>query len=74
MADVPDQFVIGRVEDVMESHCQLDHAETGSKMTTSNGDRVNSLGAQFVGNLLQVPSINTPQIGRTLDRVEDAWS
>jgi hypothetical protein len=42
-------------------------------MTTSNGHRVNSLGAQFVGNLLQVPSINTPQISGTLDRVEDAW-
>ena len=59
MADVPNQFVIGGVEDVVQSHCQLDHAETGPQMTASNGDCIDGLGAQFVGNLLQVPRIDT---------------
>ena len=70
VTDVPNQFVIGGIEDVMQGNRQLDHAETGSKMAARNCNRVDGLGAQFVGNLLQVPRINAAQIGRALDQVE----
>ena len=71
MADVPNQFVVGRIEDVVQCDRQLDHPETCSEMTARDGDRVDRLGAQFIGNLPKVPCIDTAQIGRALDRVED---
>src|SRR5262245_46008219 len=70
MTDVPNQFVIRGIEDVMQGNRQLDYAETGSKMAARNRNRVDGLGAQFIGNLLQVPRINAAQVGRALDRIE----
>ena len=32
MADIPDQLVVGRVEDIVQRHGQLDHAEAGAQM------------------------------------------
>src|SRR5437016_8981509 len=59
MADVPNQFVIWGIEDVMQSDCQLYHTKAGAQMTAGDGDRIDGLGAQFVGNLLEVPRIDT---------------
>jgi hypothetical protein len=43
-------------------------------MTAGNSDRVDRFRAQFIGNLLKVPRIDTAQISGTLDGVEDGWS
>src|SRR5262245_33589960 len=71
MTHIPDQLVIRGIKDVMQGNGQLDHAETCSQMPAGNCDRIDRLGAQFNGNLLQVPRINTAQICRALDRVEE---
>lgn len=55
----------------MQCDRQFDDAEACSQVTTGNGDRIDGLGAQFVGNLLQVLRIDTSQIRRALDRVEN---
>ena len=39
VADVPDQPVVRRVEDVVERHRQLDHAEAGAEMAAGDRDR-----------------------------------
>jgi hypothetical protein len=52
MADVPDQFVIRGVKNVMQGNRQFDYTETRAQMAAGYGDRVDGLGAQFVGNLL----------------------
>src|SRR5215475_7542928 len=71
MTDVPDQFVIGGIKDVMQCNRQLDHPEACSKVSTRDRDRVDRLRAQFIRNLPQVPRIDTAQVGWALYRVED---
>ena len=73
VADVPDQLVIGRVKNVVKGHREFDDAEARAEMTAGDGDRVDRFSAQLIGNLLQVPCIDTAQISRTLDGVEDGW-
>ena len=53
VADVPDQAVLGRVEDVMQGNRQLDHPEPGAEMAAGDRDRVDGLLAQLVGELAQ---------------------
>ena len=47
MADIPDQPVIRRVEDVVHGDRQFDHAETGAEMSAGVRHGVDHLGAQF---------------------------
>ena len=51
VADVPDQPVVRRVEDVVQGHGQLDHAQPGAEMPAGHRDRVDRL---------------LPQLGRQL--------
>ncbi len=73
VTDVPDQLVIGRVKNVVKGHREFDDAEARAEVTAGDGDRVDRFSAQLIGNLLQVPCIDTAQISRTLDGVEDGW-
>ena len=71
MADVPDQPVARRVEDVMQRHRQLDDAEPGAEMPAGDRNRVDRLGAQFVGELTQLAAGRAArQIGRRADAIE----
>src|SRR3954452_12082794 len=54
MADVPDQPVARRVEDVMDRGRQFDDAEAGSKMAAGDRDRVDGFLAQLVGDLTEL--------------------
>jgi len=67
MAHVPDQFVIRCVEDVVKSDGQFDNTKTRSQVSPRNGNGIDGLGAQFVGNLLQVTRIDASQVGRAPD-------
>src|SRR5262245_21899939 len=71
MPNVPDQFVIGGVEDVMQCDRQFNHPEASSKVAARDRDRIDRLRAQFIGNLSKMPCIDTAQIARALYRVED---
>ena len=51
VADVPDQPVARRVEDVVQRDRQLDDAEPGAEMAAGDRDGVDRLGAQLVGDL-----------------------
>ena len=70
VADVPDQPVARRVEDVVQRDRQLDHAEAGAEMPAGHRDRVDRLRAQLVGDLPQVLLRQLAQVRRGLDRVE----
>ena len=54
VADVPDQPIIRRVEDIMQRNRQLDHAEPGAEVTAGDRDSVDRLLPQFVGKLAQL--------------------
>ena len=70
MADVPDQPVAGRVEDVMDGGGQFDDAEAGAEMAAGDGDRVDGFHPQFVGDLPDLLHLEPAQIGRGADGVE----
>jgi hypothetical protein len=55
----------------MQRHGELDHPEAGAQVTAGNRYRIDRFRTQLVGNLSQVPGIDTPQIGRTLDQVQE---
>ncbi len=73
MADVPDQPVARRVEQVVQRDGELDDAEPGAEMAAGHRDRADGLGPQFVGNLPQLLFVQPAQIGRALDGVQK-WS
>ena len=73
MADIPDQPVARRVEHRVEGDGQLDHAERGAEVAAGDGNRIDRLGTQFCGELLQLFGRQIAQIGRVPHPVEE-WS
>ena len=63
VADVPDQPVARRVEDIMDRGGQLDHAEPRAEMPAGGADRGDRLGAQLVGELAQLLGLQLAQVG-----------
>ena len=70
MPHVPDQAVAGRVEHVVEGNRQLDHAKPGTQMAAGLRNRVNGLGPQLLGNLLQVLDREAAQIFGALHAIQ----
>ncbi len=62
MADIEDQLVVRRVEDVMQRHREFDDAEAGAEMAAGHRDGVDHLLAQFVGKLAQIAAIKRAQL------------
>ena len=54
VADVPDQLVMGSIEDVMKGDGKFDDPEGGAKMTSVHGNHVDDIIPQFSGHLIQV--------------------
>ena len=70
VADVPDQTVARRIEDVMQCGGQFDDAEAGAEMAAGNGHGVDGFHPQFVGNLPDLLHLEPAQIVRRPDGVE----
>ena len=67
---VPDQTVIRRVEHAMQRHRQLDDAQTSTQVTTRAAHCINQLSAQFFGHLWHLRRIQSAQVVRAVDFVE----
>src|SRR6185312_2801469 len=70
MSDIPNELVGWRIENIMQRDRQLDDAEAGAKMPAGHGNGADGFFAYFVGNLLQVPRIDTAEIGWNFNVVE----
>src|SRR5690606_1499143 len=70
VADIPDQPVVWRIEDVMQRNGQFDHAEAGAEMPTRLRYRVNELCAKLARKLRQIAFGQLAQICRNTDLVE----
>ena len=70
MADVPDQAVARRIEDVMDGRGQFDDAEAGAEMAAGHGDGVDGFLTQFVRNLAHLVDLEPAQVIRRADGVE----
>ena len=70
VADIPDEFVLGRIEHVMNRHGQFDHAEARAEMPAAGADRIDHLAAQFVGQLAKLVLLELAKVGGKIDSVE----
>ena len=70
VADVPDQAVVGRIEDIMQCHRQFDDAQSGTEMSARNRDRIDRFLAQFIGHLPQAAGLETSKLLRRMDLIE----
>ena len=74
MADIPDQMVFGRVVHIMQGHRQLDRAQVTGEMAACLTDGIQQKFAQFGGDLRQLFFLQTAQILRRIDNIEQrAW-
>ena len=70
VADIPDQPIFGRVEDVVQGDRQFDDAEPGAEMAAGDRHCIDKLGAQFAGQLRQIGFGQRTQVGRDADLVQ----
>src|SRR6202034_1271750 len=70
MADVPNQAVLGRIEDIVQRHRQFDHAQAGAEMAAGHGNGIDGRLAQLVRHLAKLARLELPEICRGLDLVE----
>ena len=70
MADVPDQAVARRVEDVVQRGGQFDDAEARAEMAAGDRNGIDGLLAQLVGDLPKLLDLELAQVVRGVDRVE----
>ena len=70
MADVPDDAVVRRVEQIMQRNGELDHAEAGAEMTAGDRHGVDRLLTQFVGDLAKLALVETAKVVGRNDLIE----
>ena len=70
MADVPDQPIARRVEDVVDRGGELDHAEARAEVTAGHRDGIDGLLTQLVGDLANLLDLELAQVIRCPDGVE----
>src|SRR5204862_7658983 len=70
VADIPDQAIAGCIEGVMDGGGQFDHAEAGAEMAARDGDRVDRLLTQLVGDLAHLLDLELAEVVGRSDRVE----
>ncbi len=64
---VPQDAVLGRVEDAVQGDRELDHAEVGAEVAAGLGDGVDQEGADLVGQLIELLRSEPVQIARSPD-------
>ena len=70
MADIPDQPVVRRVEDMVQGNGELDHAKPSAEMATGDRDRVDQLLPELARQLLQLAVLKRAQIRRSINAVK----
>src|SRR5882757_6121503 len=54
MADIPDEFIFGSTEDVMQGECEFDHTEIWPEMPAIFGQNGNQFTADLLSKLMQL--------------------
>jgi len=70
MADIPDQFVVRRVEHIMDRDRQLDDAQAGAQMATGHRDGRNHFLPELVGKLRQLILAKRSDVSRILNPIQ----
>lgn len=70
MADVPNQTILRRIEDIMQRDGELDDAETGTEMSAGDGHGVDGFGTKLVGELPEIVFRERAELLWRVNRVE----
>src|SRR3984885_11370765 len=70
VANVPDDAIGRRVENIVERDRQFDYAEAGAEMTASHRNRADCFGAQLVDQLSEIALSQLAQIGGRPDLIQ----
>src|SRR5690606_41056727 len=71
VADIPDQAVVRRVEDIVQRNRQFDHAEAGAEMAAGLGNGIDKFGPNLRRQLRQFVLGKLAQVCRDNDLVEE---
>jgi hypothetical protein len=71
MADVPDHPVVRRFENIVERDGEFDDAEPGAEMPAGDRHGVDQLGAELVGELMEILFRDLAQVSRDAHPVEE---
>ena len=71
VTDVPDQPVMGCVEQIVNCDRQFDYTKPGAKVTTGLLDNIDRVVTQFIGKLAQLIFVKLPKIGWKYDSIEE---
>ena len=75
VSDVPHDLVFGGVEDVMQCHSELHHAQAGPKMAALFGHDIHNELAQLIADLLQFLGLEFgPEVRRKFNLREEGAS
>jgi hypothetical protein len=67
MADVPNEPVVRRVENIVHRHGQFDRAEAGAGVTADAGARIYNELADLVRDFLKVLDAQATEVGRRIN-------
>ena len=70
VAGVPQEQVVGRVEDPVQGQGELDHAQVGAQVPAGDRHRLDDEGADLAGQLLQLGLVELPEVARPGDRLQ----
>jgi hypothetical protein len=62
---------MGRIEHVMQRDRQFDDAEAGPQVASGYRHSVNGFGPQLIGYLPELALVQSPQIGRGLNGIQE---
>ena len=71
VADIPDEFVVGGVEDVVEGEGEFDSAKRGGEMTRVECEGMDDVVTQFETELFEVGDGECPEVVDGVDAAED---
>ena len=70
VADVEEDFVLGRIESAVQGDGELDHAEVRSEVSAGFGDGADEFVADVLGEQRQIFLGHSADVGRAVDAVE----
>ncbi len=70
MAHVPDQFITGHIEHMMQGHGQFNHPKPSAQMAARLGYRINHLCPNLISELLKLFRLKPTHIIRTTNLIK----
>jgi len=67
MSNVPDDVILGHIEDVVKSGCKFNNAERGGEVSASFRDSLNDLPAELMGELLELRHVKALHVAGEFD-------